>query len=139
MGVYNYHPLMGRVLRKVENIVREEMDRAGAQELLMPFVQPKELWEESGRWGAWSGDNPQSLYIYNLSDGATTALAIMNLVGGEEAPEPLFTFTIGGDSPATNCSAPSGSTGWGIGDGKLRVLTAAPRAGFAIIEFPERE
>lgn len=49
-GVYNYLPLMWRVLRKVENIVREEMDNAGAQELLMPFVQPQELWEESGRW-----------------------------------------------------------------------------------------
>ena len=49
-GVYTYMPLMWRVLKKVENIVREEMDRAGAQELLMPFVQPKELWEESGRW-----------------------------------------------------------------------------------------
>lgn len=43
-------PLMWRVLKKVEKIVREEMDKAGAQELLMPFVQPKELWEESGRW-----------------------------------------------------------------------------------------
>lgn len=49
-GVYNYMPLMWRVIKKVENIVREEMDNAGAQELLMPFVQPKELWEESGRW-----------------------------------------------------------------------------------------
>ena len=49
-GVYNYLPLMWRVLKKVENIVREEMDNAGAQELLMPFVQPQELWEESGRW-----------------------------------------------------------------------------------------
>lgn len=49
-GVYNYLPLMWRVLRKVENITRDEMDKAGAQELLMPFVQPKELWEESGRW-----------------------------------------------------------------------------------------
>lgn len=49
-GIYNYLPLMWRVLRKVENIVREEMDNAGAQELLMPFVQPQELWEESGRW-----------------------------------------------------------------------------------------
>lgn len=49
-GVYNYLPLMWRVLRKIENIVREEMDGAGAQELLMPFVQPQELWEESGRW-----------------------------------------------------------------------------------------
>lgn len=49
-GVYTYQPLMWRVLKKIENIVREEMDNAGAQELLMPFVQPKELWEESGRW-----------------------------------------------------------------------------------------
>ena len=49
-GVYTYMPLMWRVLKKVEKIVREEMDNAGAQELLMPFVQPKELWEESGRW-----------------------------------------------------------------------------------------
>ena len=52
-GVYNFLPLMWRVLKKVENIVREEMDAAGAQELLMPFVQPQELWEESGRWNAY--------------------------------------------------------------------------------------
>lgn len=52
-GVYNYLPLMWRVLKKVENIVRDEMDKAGAQELLMPFVQPKELWIESGRWEAY--------------------------------------------------------------------------------------
>ena len=56
MGVYNYLPLMWRVIRKVENIIREEMNKAGAQELLMPFVQPKELWEESGRWGAYGGE-----------------------------------------------------------------------------------
>ena len=49
-GVYNYMPLMWRVLKKIENIVREEMDNSGAQELLMPFVQPAELWNESGRW-----------------------------------------------------------------------------------------
>jgi len=49
-GVYSFLPLMWRVLKKVENIIREEMDNAGAQELLMPFVQPKELWVESGRW-----------------------------------------------------------------------------------------
>lgn len=52
-GVYNFLPLMWRVLKKVENIVREEMDNAGAQELLMPFVQPQELWQESGRWDAY--------------------------------------------------------------------------------------
>ncbi len=49
-GIYTWLPLGLRVLRKVENIVREEMDRAGALELLMPAVQPAELWQESGRW-----------------------------------------------------------------------------------------
>lgn len=49
-GLYTWLPLGLRVLRKVERIVREEMDRAGAQEVLMPSVQPAELWEESGRW-----------------------------------------------------------------------------------------
>ena len=49
-GLYTWLPLGMRVLRKVEAIVREEMDAAGAQEVLMPAVQPAELWEESGRW-----------------------------------------------------------------------------------------
>src|SRR5690606_38163257 len=49
-GIYTYMPLGLRVLRKIENIVREEMDQAGAIELLMPVVQPAELWVESGRW-----------------------------------------------------------------------------------------
>jgi prolyl-tRNA synthetase len=49
-GVYNWLPLGLRVLRKLEVIIREEMDRAGCQELLMPAVQPAELWKESGRW-----------------------------------------------------------------------------------------
>lgn len=50
-GLYTWTPLGLRVLRKSENIIREEMNRAGALELLMPAVQPAELWEESGRWG----------------------------------------------------------------------------------------
>ena len=49
-GIYNWMPLGLRVLRKVEQVVREEMERAGALELAMPVVQPGELWEESGRW-----------------------------------------------------------------------------------------
>ncbi len=49
-GLYTYLPLGLRSIRKVERIVREEMNRAGAQELLMPMVQPAELWQESGRW-----------------------------------------------------------------------------------------
>ncbi|CAM5187471.1 proline--tRNA ligase [Oligella ureolytica] len=52
-GVYTYMPLALRSLRKVENIIREEMNNAGALELLMPVVQPAELWQESGRWEAY--------------------------------------------------------------------------------------
>ena len=49
-GIYDYLPLALRSIRKFENIVREELERDGAQELLMPTVQPGELWQESGRW-----------------------------------------------------------------------------------------
>ena len=52
-GVYSYLPLGYRVLRKIENITREEMNRAGAQEIHMPVLQPASLWEESGRWFAY--------------------------------------------------------------------------------------
>jgi prolyl-tRNA synthetase len=49
-GIYDYFPLALRVIRKIEQIVREEMNRAGAQELLLPISSPAELWKESGRW-----------------------------------------------------------------------------------------
>ena len=49
-GIYSWTPMGWRVLKKVENIVREEMDRAGYLEMLMPAVQPAELWRETGRW-----------------------------------------------------------------------------------------
>lgn len=52
-GVYSFLPLGMRALQKVEKIVRDEMDNSGAQELLMPAVQPAELWQESGRWEAY--------------------------------------------------------------------------------------
>ena len=52
-GVYGYMPLGKRVLDKVEKIVKEEMDATGAQEILMSALQPAELWQESGRWGAY--------------------------------------------------------------------------------------
>jgi len=55
-GLYTWLPLGLRVLRKVENIVREEMDRAGALEVLMPAVQPAELWQESGRWERYGAE-----------------------------------------------------------------------------------
>ncbi len=59
-GLYTWMPLGLRVLRKVEGIVREEMDRTGANELLMPAVQPAELWQETGRWALFG---PQMLKI----------------------------------------------------------------------------
>ncbi|WP_334130711.1 proline--tRNA ligase [Silanimonas lenta] len=54
-GLYTWTPLGLRVLRKVEGVVREEMERAGAIEVLMPAVQPRELWEETGRWARFGG------------------------------------------------------------------------------------
>jgi prolyl-tRNA synthetase len=59
-GLYNWMPLGLRVLRKVEAVVRDEMNKAGALELLMPAVQPKELWDETGRWAVFG---PQMLKI----------------------------------------------------------------------------
>lgn len=52
-GVYGFMPLGKRVLDKVEKIVKEEMDATGAEEILMSALQPAELWQESGRWGAY--------------------------------------------------------------------------------------
>ena len=64
-GVYTYMPLGLRVIRKIENIVREEMNAAGAIELLMPVVQPAELWQESGRWVQYG---PELLRIKDRHD-----------------------------------------------------------------------
>ena len=55
-GLYTWLPLGLRVLRKVESIIRDEMDKSGAQEVLMPVVQPAELWEESGRWQQYGAE-----------------------------------------------------------------------------------
>src|SRR5262245_61014248 len=55
-GIYTWLPLGIRVLRKVESIIREEMNRAGALELLMPVVQPAELWQESKRWQEYGAE-----------------------------------------------------------------------------------
>ena len=55
-GMYTYLPLAWRTLRKIEQIIREEMDAAGGQEIMMPILQPAELWEESGRWGAYGAE-----------------------------------------------------------------------------------
>src|SRR6476646_3967756 len=64
-GIYTWSPLGLRVLRKVERVVREEMDRAGAIEVLMPTIQPRELWEETGRWQKFG---PQLLKLKDRKD-----------------------------------------------------------------------
>jgi len=68
-GVYSYLPLGLRVLRKIENIIREEMDKVGGQEVLMSTMQPKENWEKTGRWQAMD-----DLYKVGDSSGREVAL-----------------------------------------------------------------
>ena len=84
-GLYTWLPLGLRVLRKVENIVRSEMDKSGAQEVLMPVVQPAELWEESGRWQQYG---PELLRITDRHNrgfclGPTHEEVITDLIRGE--------------------------------------------------------
>ena len=84
-GVYSYMPLGKRVLQKVENIVREEMDRTGAVELLMPALQAAELWQESGRWYTYG---PELMRLKDRHDrefalGATHEEVITSLVRDE--------------------------------------------------------
>ncbi|MEA4925394.1 MAG: proline--tRNA ligase [Syntrophomonadaceae bacterium] len=84
-GVYSYLPLAVRVLQKIENIVREEMDRAGSQELLMPIIQPKELWEKSGRWSVYGDEMFRLTDRHNrgFSLGPTHEEIITTLVDAE--------------------------------------------------------
>jgi prolyl-tRNA synthetase len=84
-GLYTWLPLGLRTLRKVERVVREEMDRAGAQEVLMPAVQPAELWQESGRWEQYG---PELLRLKDRHDrdycvGPTHEEVITDLVRKE--------------------------------------------------------
>ncbi|MBB3139986.1 proline--tRNA ligase [Halomonas organivorans] len=86
-GLYTWLPLGLKTLRKVERIVREEMDRAGAQEVLMPAVQPAELWQESGRWEQYG---PELLRLKDRHDrdycvGPTHEEVITDLVRKEIA------------------------------------------------------
>jgi prolyl-tRNA synthetase, family II len=84
-GIYTYMPLGRRVLRKVEEIVREEMDRAGAQELLMPALQPAELWKESGRYDVYGPElmRLQDRHEREFALGPTHEEVITTLVRNE--------------------------------------------------------
>ncbi|NLJ75740.1 MAG: proline--tRNA ligase [Peptococcaceae bacterium] len=84
-GVYNHLPLSMRVLKKIEQIVREEMDRQGGQELLMPIIQPAELWRESGRWDVYGPElfRFKDRHDRNFALGPTHEEIVTTLVRGE--------------------------------------------------------
>ena len=84
-GVYSYLPLGYRVIQKIENIVREEMDAAGSQELLMSAIQPKELWEATGRWENFGPE------MFKLNDRHEREFCL------GPTHEEVFTDTIKGD------------------------------------------
>ncbi|MFT4257019.1 MAG: proline--tRNA ligase [Pseudoxanthomonas sp.] len=92
-GLYTWTPLGLRVLRKVERIVREEMDRAGAIELSIPTIQPRELWEETGRWEKFGGqllkisDRKEAQYCYSpTAEEAITDFARQELSSYKQLP-----------------------------------------------------
>ncbi len=92
-GIYTWSPLGLRVLRKVEHIVRDEMNAAGALELLMPSIQPKELWEETGRWQKFGGqllkirDRKDADYCYGPThEEVITDFARSELVSYKQLP-----------------------------------------------------
>ncbi len=96
-GIYNYMPLGLRVIRKVEAVVREEMNRAGAIELLMPVVQPAELWQESGRFQKYGPEllrlkdrHDRDFVIQPTSEEVVTDIARQELRSYKQLPKNFF-------------------------------------------------
>ena len=96
-GIYNYMPMGLRVIRKVERIVREEMERAGAIELLMPVVQPAELWQETGRWDKMGPEllrvkdrHDRDFIIQPTSEEVVTDIARQELRSYRQLPKNFF-------------------------------------------------
>ncbi len=96
-GIYTYMPMGLRVIRKVENIIREEMSRAGAVELLMPVVQPAELWQESGRWDKMGPEmlrvkdrHERDFIIQPTSEEVITDIARQELRSYRQLPKNFF-------------------------------------------------
>ena len=92
-GLYTWSPLGLRVLRKVETVVREEMDRAGAIEMIMPTIQPRELWDETGRWEKFGGqllkitDRKEQQFCYSpTAEEAITDFARQELASYKQLP-----------------------------------------------------
>ncbi|MBK6470928.1 MAG: proline--tRNA ligase [Betaproteobacteria bacterium] len=96
-GIYNYMPLGLRVIRKVEGIIREEMERAGAVELLMPVVQPAELWQETGRFQAYGPElmrvkdrHDRDFIIQPTSEEVVTDIARQELRSYKQLPRNFY-------------------------------------------------
>lgn len=96
-GIYNYMPLGLRVIRKIEAIVREEMNRAGALELLMPVVQPAELWQETGRWDKMGPEllrfkdrHERDFVMQPTSEEVVTDIARQDLRSYKQLPKNLY-------------------------------------------------
>ena len=96
-GIYSYMPLGLRVIRKVENIIRQEMNRAGAVELLMPVVQPAELWQESGRFQAYGPEllrlkdrHDRDFIIQPTSEEVITDIARQELRSYKQLPRNFY-------------------------------------------------
>ncbi|RUS67208.1 Proline--tRNA ligase [Saezia sanguinis] len=96
-GIYDYMPLGLRVIRKIEAIVREEMNRAGAMELLMPVVQPAELWQETGRWEKMGPEllrlkdrHERDFVIQPTSEEVVTDIARQELRSYKQLPKNLY-------------------------------------------------
>jgi prolyl-tRNA synthetase len=96
-GIYTYMPIGLRVIRKVEGIVREEMNRAGAVELLMPVVQPAEYWQETGRWSTMGPElmrvkdrHDRDFIIQPTSEEVVTDIARQELRSYKQLPKNLY-------------------------------------------------
>src|SRR5205814_1317140 len=96
-GIYTWMPLGVRALHKVETIVREEMNRAGAIELLMPVVQPAELWQESGRWAKYGPEllrikdrHERDFIVQPTSEECITDIARQELRSYKQLPKNLY-------------------------------------------------
>ena len=96
-GIYNYMPMGLRVIRKVEAIIRDEMNRAGAVELLMPVVQPAELWQESGRFQAYGPEllrvkdrHQRDFIIQPTSEEVVTDIARQELRSYRQLPKNFY-------------------------------------------------
>ncbi|RPH66194.1 MAG: proline--tRNA ligase [Burkholderiales bacterium] len=96
-GIYNYMPLGLRVIRRIEAIIREEMNRAGAIELLMPVIQPAELWIESGRWDKYGPEllrlkdrHQRDFIVQPTSEEAITDIARQELRSYRQMPKNFY-------------------------------------------------